>query len=47
VTVSIKGKDAAVIRGDDFQRVLFSIWLGANPPNVSLREGLLGRALEN
>jgi hypothetical protein len=47
VTVSIKGKDAAVILGDDFQRVLFSIWLGANPPNVSLREGLLGRALEN
>ena len=44
VTVSVKGKDAAVIPGDDFQRVLFSIWLGANPPNVSLREGLLGRA---
>lgn len=47
VTVSVKGKDAAVIPGADFQRVLFSIWLGANPPNVSLREGLLGRAPKN
>jgi hypothetical protein len=44
VTVTVKGKDAAVIPGADFQRVLFAIWLGANPPNVSLREGLLGRA---
>jgi len=47
VTVSVKGKDAAVIPGDDFQRVLFSIWLGPNPPNVSLREGLLGRTAAN
>jgi chalcone isomerase-like protein len=47
VTVSVKGKDSAVIPGADFQRVLFSIWLGANPPNVSLREGLLGRAAKN
>jgi hypothetical protein len=43
-TITVKGKDAAVIPGEDFQRVLFSIWLGASPPNVSLREGLLGRA---
>jgi chalcone isomerase-like protein len=47
VTVSVKGRDAAVIPGGDFQRVLFSIWLGAHPPNVSLREGLLGRAENN
>ena len=47
VTVSVKGKDAAVIPGDDFQRVLFSIWLGPTPPNVSLREGLLGRTPAN
>ena len=44
VTVSVKGKDAAVIAGEDFQRVLFAIWLGPDPPNVSLREGLLGNA---
>jgi hypothetical protein len=42
--VSVKGKEAALIPGAEFQRVLFSIWLGAHPPNVSLREGLLGRA---
>ena len=42
VTVSVKGTDVAVIPGSDFQRVLFSIWLGAEPPNVALREGLLG-----
>jgi hypothetical protein len=47
VTVSVKGKDAAVIPGEDFQRVLFSIWLGDKPPNVGLREGLLGRAPKN
>lgn len=47
VAVSVKGKDAAVIPGGDFQRVLFSIWLGAHPPNVSLREGLLGRAAKD
>ncbi|HZN54343.1 MAG TPA: chalcone isomerase family protein [Candidatus Polarisedimenticolaceae bacterium] len=44
VTVTVKGKDAAVIPGEDFQRVLFSIWLGSSPPNVGLREGLLGRS---
>ena len=44
VTVSVKGNDGAVIPGADFQRVLFSIWLGPYPPNVPLREGLLGRA---
>lgn len=43
VTVSVKGIDAAVIPGAEFQRVLFSIWLGTEPPNLSLREGLLGR----
>ena len=47
VTVSVKGKDDVVIPGADFQRVLFSIWLGPNPPNVSLREGLLGNAAKN
>jgi hypothetical protein len=44
VTVNVKGMDAEVITGGDFQRVLFSIWLGAHPPNPSLREGLLGLA---
>ena len=42
-TVSVKGQDVAAIPGDDFQRVLFSVWLGPQPPNVSLRDGMLGR----
>jgi hypothetical protein len=46
-TVTVKGKDAVTIPGADFERVLFSIWLGANPPNVGLREGLLGRSGKN
>lgn len=41
-TVTVKGHDAVTIPGADFQRVLFSIWLGPDPPNVPLREGLLG-----
>jgi hypothetical protein len=43
VTVTVKGADVAVIPGEDFQHVLFSIWLGPSPPNARLREGLLGR----
>ncbi|HEX4825441.1 MAG TPA: chalcone isomerase family protein [Candidatus Polarisedimenticolaceae bacterium] len=42
-TVSVKDRDVVTIDGDDFASVLFSIWLGPNPPNAGLREGLLGR----
>ena len=41
-SVEVKGKPVGTIEGDDFQSVLFSIWLGADPPNVALRDGLLG-----
>jgi hypothetical protein len=41
-TVEVRGKAGPPIEGDDFQAVLFSIWLGAQPPNVALRDGLLG-----
>jgi hypothetical protein len=44
VTVTINTNELAVIPGADFQQVLYSIWLGPHPPNVSLREGLLGLA---
>ncbi len=47
VTVSAQGKKDVAIPGAEFQRVLFSIWLGPNPPNLSLREGLLGHAPAN
>lgn len=42
-TVTVKGQEAATIPGDDFATVLFAIWLGPDPPNAGLREGLLGR----
>ena len=41
-SVEVNGKPAATSEGDEFQSVLFSIWLGADPPNVALRDGLLG-----
>jgi len=47
VTVSINDREAAVIPGEEFQRVLYAIWLGPAPPNIPLREGLLGRAASN
>jgi hypothetical protein len=31
------------IPGDDFAQALFSIWLGAHPPNDGLKAGMLGR----
>ncbi len=40
VNKAVKG----TIKGDDFAQALFSIWLGANPPNAELKAGLLGGA---
>jgi hypothetical protein len=42
-TVTVKGHDAATIPGPEFAQVLFAIWLGPDPPNLPLREGLLGK----
>ncbi len=41
--VEIKGREMGVIEGQDFARALFAIWLGPNPPNKELKEGLLGK----
>ncbi|MFO0727502.1 MAG: chalcone isomerase family protein [Myxococcota bacterium] len=40
--VELKGKERGVIAGADFAKALFSIWLGASPPNKGLKAGLLG-----
>lgn len=40
--VSVKGTVMGTIEGSDFQEVFFSIWLGDDPPNGGLRDGLLG-----
>lgn len=42
VHVDVDGAPKGTIAGDDFARALFSIWLGANPPNAELKAGLLG-----
>lgn len=43
VVVEIKGEARDTIPGADFARALFAIWLGARPPNKTLKMGLLGR----
>ena len=43
VTFALKGKDLVTVPGEDFSRVLWSIWLGNEPPNPDLKEGLLGK----
>lgn len=43
IEVAVKGKRKGVVPGDDFAQMFFSIWLGPNPPNKGLRDGLLGR----
>jgi len=44
VLVDVNGAAKGTIRGDDFARAFLSIWLGANPPNVEIKRGLLGGA---
>ena len=42
VVVEIRGEVRGTIPGADFARALFTIWLGARPPNQTLKMGLLG-----
>jgi hypothetical protein len=42
-TVVIKGEAKGVIPGADFAKALFSVWLGPEPPNKEIKEGLLGK----
>jgi hypothetical protein len=42
VEVQINGAPKGSIQGDDFARVLWSIWLGKDPPDGDLKKGLLG-----
>jgi len=46
VEVAVKGASKGTIKGDDFARALFAIWLGAKPPNEELKTGLLGGPCE-
>src|SRR6478609_4199310 len=43
--VELKSSTASTtIEGADFARALFSIWVGAHPPNAGLKRGMLGGA---
>jgi len=42
VQVVVNGTVKGTIKGDDFAKAFFAIWLVANPPNPGLKTGLLG-----
>jgi hypothetical protein len=42
IEVSIDNTPVGMVEGDDFSKAFLSIWLGPNPPNQSLKDGLLG-----
>jgi hypothetical protein len=42
-TVTVKGSKKGSIAGADFMKVLWSIYLGSNPPTAALKAGLLGK----
>ena len=43
VEVNVNGASKGTIKGDDFAKALFAIWLG-DPPNPEIKAGLLGGA---
>lgn len=43
VGVFIKGTLKGTIKGLDFKKALFSIWLGGKPADSGLKEGMLGK----
>jgi hypothetical protein len=44
IEVDVHGVVQGTVEGDDFARAFLAIWLGAKPPNPSLKAGLLGGA---
>jgi hypothetical protein len=42
IEVDVNGAVKGTIEGDDFAKAFLAIWLGAKPPNPSLKAGLLG-----
>jgi hypothetical protein len=46
VQVSMNAAVKGTIKGDDFAKVLLSIWLGSDPPNPEIKAGLLGGSCE-
>ncbi|HEY1269570.1 MAG TPA: chalcone isomerase family protein [Candidatus Binatia bacterium] len=44
IQVDVNGSPKGTIKGDDFAKTFFAIWLCPNPPNAGLKTGLLGGA---
>lgn len=42
VEFKVKGETKPAVEGADFSRIILSIFIGEEPPNKSLKEGLLG-----
>ena len=43
VSVSMKGKLKGIIKGIEFKKALFGIWLGEKPADKNLKKGMLGK----
>jgi chalcone isomerase-like protein len=43
VVVEVQGAAKGTLPGADFAQAFYRIWLGSDPPNPGLKEGLLGR----
>jgi hypothetical protein len=43
ITVKINGVDKGTIAGLDFKKATFAIWLGSEPADEGLKEGLIGK----
>ena len=42
-TLAIGGKNKLTIVGAPFSELIFSVWLGPQPPTASLKKGILGQ----
>ena len=42
IVVDIDGAEVGTVEGDDFAKAFLAIWLGPEPPNQGLKDGLLG-----
>ena len=43
VSVFIQGKLKGIVKGLDFKKAVFSIWLGEKPADANLKKGMLGQ----
>jgi len=42
--VDVNGAVKGTVKGDDFAKAFFAIWLGGDPPNPEIKAGILGGA---